>query len=77
MKLSNLQDKLQALARKFFPEPILAETSDIGSSEYLEPLETSEEIQEKEIHEAIRHTMSDKALGPDQISNRILKLIEK
>ena len=44
MKLSNLQDKLQALARKFFPEPILAETSDIGSSEYPEPLEISEEI---------------------------------
>ena len=77
VKLSNLQDKLQALARKFFPEPILADTSDIGLSEYPEPLETNEEIQEKEVYEAIRHTANDKAPGPDQIPNRILKLIEK
>ena len=44
MKLSNLQNKLQALARKFFLELILAETSDISSNEYLEPLEISKEI---------------------------------
>ena len=65
MKLSNLQDKLQALARKFFPEPILAEISDIDLSEYPEPLEINEEIQEKEIHEAIRYTTSNKALDLD------------
>ena len=76
IKLDDLQDKLQALERKFFPELILADTSDIGLSEYPDPLETSEKIQEKEIHEALRHVAKDKAPGPDQIPNRILKDIK-
>jgi exonuclease III len=76
IKLDDLQDKLQALGRKFFPEPILADTSDIGLSEYPDPLEISEKIQEKEIHEALRHVAEDKAPGPDQIPNRILKDIK-
>ena len=53
------------MIRKFFLEPILAETSDIGLSEYPEPLEINKEIQKKEIHEVIRYTTSDKAPGPD------------
>ena len=77
VRLSNLQDKLQALSKKFFPDPVLADTSDIGLSEYPEPLEIDEEIQEKEICEALQHTANDKAPGPDQILNRILKVIEK
>jgi DNA-directed RNA polymerase specialized sigma24 family protein len=76
IKLDDLQDKLQALGRKFFPEPILADTSDIGLSEYPDPLEINKKIQEKEIHEALRHIAEDKAPGPDQIPNRILKDIK-
>jgi exonuclease III len=75
-KLDQLQDKLQALAKKFFPEPTHADTSNIGDSEYPEPLDTDEQIQEKEIHEALQRVANDKAPGPDKIPNRILKNIE-
>jgi hypothetical protein len=44
IKLDDLQDKLQALGRKFFPELILVDTSDIGLSEYPDPLEISKKI---------------------------------
>jgi len=42
-----------------------------------EPLNIDEEIQKKEIHEVIQYTTNNKAPGLDQISNRILKVIEK
>ena len=75
-KLDQLQDKLQALVRKFFSELIYADTSDTGCNEYPEPLDTSEQIQEKEIHEALQRIANNKAPGPDKILNRILKDIE-
>ena len=65
IKLNSLQNKLQALIKKFFPEPTLVDILNIGLSEYLEPFETNEKIQEKEIYEVIYHTASNKALSLD------------
>ena len=72
-----MQNKLQALARKFFSKLILADILNINLSKYLESFETNKEIQEKEIYEAIQHTVNNKVPGPNQIPNRIFKLIEK
>lgn len=71
----DLQAKLRILRTKFFPEEIRAETSDIDTAEYPEPLTTSDEITEDETYEAIRTIASKKAPGPDQIPNAVLKAI--
>jgi len=46
VRLNNLQDKLQALSKKFFSDPILANTSNIGLGKYPDPIETDKIIQE-------------------------------
>jgi exonuclease III len=76
-KLDTLPKKLDALREKFFPPPKHADLTDIGSREYPVPLEIDEEIREEEIHEALQHVTNDKAPGPDQISNRVLKAAEE
>jgi exonuclease III len=76
-KLDTLPEKLNALREKFFPPPKPADLTDVGSGEYPEPLEIDEEIREEEIHEALQHVTNDKAPGPDQVSNRVLKAAEE
>jgi hypothetical protein len=76
-KLDTLPEKLNALREKFFPPLKHADLTDIGLYDYPVPLEIDEEIREKEIHEALKHVTNDKALGPDQILNRVLKTAEE
>ena len=77
VKLNTLPEKLDALREKFFPKPKDADLTDIETRLHPEPINTNEEIQEKEIRDAIQHVTSDKAPGPDQIPNRVLKDAEE
>ena len=65
IKLNNLQDKLQALAKKFFSESILVNTLNINSSKYLETFKANEKIQEKKIYKVIQYITNNKVLGPN------------
>ena len=49
----------------------------IGPREHPARLRIDEEIQEKEVREALQHVASNKATGPDRIPNRILKAAEE
>lgn len=71
--INDLQEKLQAFRKQFFPEEVRADTSDIELAVYPEPLATSDTIDEDEIQTALRRVASKKAPGPDQIPNSILK----
>ena len=77
VKFNTLPEKLNALREKFFPQPKQADLTDIDPEKHPEPLEVDEEISEEEIHEALQHVANDKAPGPDQIPNRVLKEAEE
>jgi Reverse transcriptase (RNA-dependent DNA polymerase) len=77
VKLNTLPQKLNALREKFFPKPKEADLSDINPRLHPVPTYIDEEIEEKEIHEALQHVANDKAPGPDQIPNRVLKSAEE
>jgi retrotransposon-encoded endonuclease/reverse transcriptase-like protein len=70
--IKTLPEKLETLRNQFFPPPRDADLTDIPETTYPEPLETSEEIMQQEIYEALRWVSKDKAPGQDQIPNRIL-----
>jgi exonuclease III len=69
----SLEDKFTMLQEQFFPQPLEADLSDIQGHEYPESVDHEQEIKETEIHEALRQVTNDKAPGPDQIPNRIIK----
>ena len=71
--VTDLQDKFRALKGSFFPDPRDADLTDIPNSMYPEPVTTDPEIQEQEVYDALRRVKADKAPGPDQIPNSILK----
>ena len=75
--VTDLQDKLRALKGSFFPDPRDADLSDIPSSTYPEPVTTDLGIQEQEVYDALRRVKANKAPGPDQIPNSILKAIKE
>jgi hypothetical protein len=77
IKLDTLPKKLNALREKFFPKLKEADLTDINPELHPVPIYINEEIQEKEIRDALQHAASDKALGPDQIPNKILKDAEE
>jgi hypothetical protein len=70
---TTFQEKVDMLRAKFFPEPREADLTDIDGVYYPEPIETPNEVLEKEVLEALRWVANDKAPGPDQIPNRVLK----
>jgi hypothetical protein len=72
-RLETLPDKLAALRDKFFPKPAAADLTDINPSLHPSPILIEEIIKEEEIQSALRYLTNDKAPGPDQIPNRILK----
>jgi Reverse transcriptase (RNA-dependent DNA polymerase) len=69
--------QLDALRQKFFPKPNEADLTDINPGLHLTPIQIKEEIKEMEIQEALRYLANDKAPGPDQIPNRVLKEAEE
>jgi exonuclease III len=71
----DLEGKAQAFARTFFPTPPPADLSDIQGADYPSPIRHMD-FREAEIREIIRNLPPDKAPGPDQIPNRMLKWAE-
>ncbi|KAI1005378.1 hypothetical protein K3495_g2839 [Podosphaera aphanis] len=71
-------DKARVMAQHFFPLPVQAEIQDIAGTIYPEELAIiPSTITEAEVEEAIGKLPSDKAPGPDEIPNRLLKECRK
>lgn len=70
---TEFNEKAEILARKFFPEPRIAELEDLGTTEYPEKLESNRIIDITDVKTAIRRPKADKAPGPSGIPNRILQ----
>ncbi|KAI0997728.1 hypothetical protein K3495_g10462 [Podosphaera aphanis] len=71
-------DKARVMAQHFFPQPVQAEIQDIAGTIYPEELAIiPSTITEAEVEEAIGKLPSDKAPGPDEIPNRLLKECRK
>jgi len=69
----DLNSKCTALQEVFFPEPPEADLADINRYPYPET-DDWKPITQHEIREALHLLPADKAPGPDEIPNRILKL---
>lgn len=74
--LTTLPEKLEALRTKFFPKIKEANLADIDEELHPIPHTIKEEITVKDIQSALRRLANDKAPGPDQIPNRVLKAAE-
>ena len=72
--LQGWRQKANAFAETFFPPPPVADLSDTRQYTYPQPVPCPEIIEE-EVREAIRLSAGDKAPGPDQTPNKILKII--
>ena len=70
--LQGWREKAEAFAETFFPPYPEADLSDTRHYEYPQPVPCPE-ITEEEVLEAIRLTSGDKAPGPDQTPNKVLK----
>lgn len=66
-------EKVDMLKNTFFPPPPPADLSGIPGSFYPTPAQCPLIITKQEVLEALHKLKPDKALGPDGISNRILK----
>lgn len=69
----DVESKAAALQESFFPTPPPADLSDIPGYQYSD-VGTWKQITQHEIREAIHMVPPDKAPGPDEIPNRILKM---
>ena len=67
------KQKSNTLARAFFPPPPQADLSDILNANYPEPVPTSFIITMTQVKRAINKLAPNKAPGPDEIPNHILK----
>ena len=67
------EQKVTALQKAFFPKPPLAELKDIPSTVYPQEVPFEAQITARQIREAVNRLAPDKAPGPDEISNRVLK----
>ena len=57
----------------FFPPPPPADLSDIGTTDYPEPVQMDNKITMQQLERAIAKTSPNKAPGPDEITNAVLK----
>jgi len=64
---------VSALQKAFFPKPPPAELKDIPSTVYPQEVPYEAQITARQIREAVNRLAPDKAPGPDEISNRVLK----
>ena len=67
------EQKVNALRKAFFPKPPPADLTDIPSTAYPQEVPFEARITMQQIREAINRLAPDKAPGPDEISNRVLK----
>lgn len=72
--LQGWRDKAEAFAEIFFPPTPEADLSDAHNYQYPQPVPCPE-VTKEEVSEAIRLTSGDKAPGPDQTPNKVLKAI--
>jgi len=70
------EEKAAEFQAAFFPPPPPADVTDINdSTKYPEPIQCSTTITMQQITNAINKLAPDKAPGPDEITNRVLKKI--
>ncbi|KAG9636027.1 hypothetical protein KCU64_g14772, partial [Aureobasidium melanogenum] len=72
--IQDWRQKAGAFAETFFPPPPEADMSDTIGYEYPQPAPCPD-ITEEEVLETIRQTAGNKAPGPDQIPNKVLKVV--
>ena len=65
--------KVELLQKGFFPQPPPAVLEDISKSAYPQEVPFAPEITIRQVHEAVARLAPDKAPGPDEITNRVLK----
>jgi ribonuclease HI len=65
--------KTETLSRAFFPSPPSANLSDISDANYPEPVPTNLNISITQVRRAIEKLAPNKAPGPDEIPNHVLK----
>src|SRR5439155_22590772 len=67
------EQKVDVLQKTFFPKPPKADLSDIPATTYPQEVPCETEITLRQIHNAINRLTPNKAPGPDEIANRVLK----
>ena len=67
------EQKAAALKKAFFPKPPPADLSDIASTTYPQEVPYEHQITIRQIREAVNRLAPNKAPGPDEIANRVLK----
>ena len=72
-KATTNEQKVKVLQNAFFPPPPSAKLADIHQMEYSPEAQHNSQISIRQIREAINQLTSDKAPGPDEITNRVLK----
>ena len=65
--------KTNILSKTFFPSPPPADLSDIPNASYPDPVSTNLDITDIQVKRAIERLAPNKAPGPDEIPNHILK----
>ena len=67
------EQKVNILRKAFFPKPPPADLTDIPSAKHPQEIPYEAQITIRQIREAVNRLASEKAPGPDEISNRVLK----
>ena len=67
------EQKAEALKKAFFPDPPPADLTDIGQSTHTKEVESLPQITLRQVHAAINQLSPNKAPGPDEITNKVLK----
>ncbi|SLM39698.1 Reverse transcriptase domain [Lasallia pustulata] len=71
------ESKARVFTRQFFPPPRATNLSDMESCQYLPPLSISNDVTADDIRTELRKLKPDKAPGPDNIPNKVLKLAQE
>jgi hypothetical protein len=67
------EEKVSALRKAFFPKPPHAELDDIQLAEYPDEAPHETRVTISQVREAVNKLAPNKAPGPDEITNRVLK----
>ena len=70
---ATMKQKTSELQKAFFPKPPAADLTDITDSVYPQEVPFECQITIRQVQEAINNLAPDKAPGPDEITNRVLK----
>ena len=65
--------KVELLQKKFFPPPPAATLNDIAQAQFPQEVQFTSEVTIRQVREAVARLMPNKAPGPDEITNRVLK----